>query len=450
MGKEPGAAALSQEEINDAARRAGAAGQASGAPQGRRPVRVRARRRGGGGARGRRRSVRGRARRDGRSGRSGVRGDPGHAPRRRLGGGVRDRPRGPREARVGARLGRARPLPRHARALHGHQEPAADRRAADGGGARSAGAGGGGRARDVSGTAHARRHAGGHRRAGRCRGRPTAGDHAGRPGGRAARDDRAGSSDGHSTARWWRSRAPARRRAGWPRGCASWAPRWSRRPRSGSSRARSRARCSTRCARIGEYALVCLTSPNGVRLLFDALRETGQDARALAGATVAAIGPGTAAELERHGRAGRRRARAVRGRGAGGGARDRWRWRAGACWWRVPRRRAASCPTRCASAAPSSTRWPSTRPSPSRSATPSARRSSAPPTSRSPPAPRCASCSTPACGRPTARAWSRSARSRARPPSEQGLTVDVEAERHDVDGLVDALTADAAARRVPA
>jgi uroporphyrinogen III methyltransferase / synthase len=53
--------------------------------------------------------------------------------------------------------------------------------------------------------------------------------------------------------------------------------------------------------RIGEYALVCLTSPNGVRLLFDALSETGQDARALAGATVAAIGPGTAAELHRHG-----------------------------------------------------------------------------------------------------------------------------------------------------
>ena len=52
---------------------------------------------------------------------------------------------------------------------------------------------------------------------------------------------------------------------------------------------------------IGEYALVCLTSPNGVRLLFDALSETGQDARAVAGATVAAIGPGTAAELRRHG-----------------------------------------------------------------------------------------------------------------------------------------------------
>ena len=53
--------------------------------------------------------------------------------------------------------------------------------------------------------------------------------------------------------------------------------------------------------RISHYALVCLTSPNGVRLLFNALAETGHDARALAGATVAAIGPGTAAALERRG-----------------------------------------------------------------------------------------------------------------------------------------------------
>ena len=53
-------------------------------------------------------------------------------------------------------------------------------------------------------------------------------------------------------------------------------------------------------ARISDYALVCLTSPNGVRLLFDALAATGRDARALGGA-VAAIGPGTAAELERRG-----------------------------------------------------------------------------------------------------------------------------------------------------
>jgi uroporphyrinogen III methyltransferase/synthase len=52
---------------------------------------------------------------------------------------------------------------------------------------------------------------------------------------------------------------------------------------------------------IHAYALVCLTSPNGVRLLFDALVAAGRDARALANATVAAIGPGTAAALAERG-----------------------------------------------------------------------------------------------------------------------------------------------------
>jgi uroporphyrinogen III methyltransferase/synthase len=36
--------------------------------------------------------------------------------------------------------------------------------------------------------------------------------------------------------------------------------------------------------RIGEYALICVTSPNGAHLLFDAMREAGLDARALGGA----------------------------------------------------------------------------------------------------------------------------------------------------------------------
>lgn len=54
-------------------------------------------------------------------------------------------------------------------------------------------------------------------------------------------------------------------------------------------------------AAIGEYSLVCLTSPNGVRLLFKALGEAGLDARAFAGAVIAAIGPGTARALRRHG-----------------------------------------------------------------------------------------------------------------------------------------------------
>ena len=49
---------------------------------------------------------------------------------------------------------------------------------------------------------------------------------------------------------------------------------------------------------IGSYALVCFTSPNGVGLLFNALEG---DAREFAGVTVAAIGPGTARELATRG-----------------------------------------------------------------------------------------------------------------------------------------------------
>jgi uroporphyrinogen III methyltransferase/synthase len=52
---------------------------------------------------------------------------------------------------------------------------------------------------------------------------------------------------------------------------------------------------------LDRYDLVCLTSPNGVRLLFERLKQDGRDARALASARVAAIGPGTATALERHG-----------------------------------------------------------------------------------------------------------------------------------------------------
>jgi len=49
------------------------------------------------------------------------------------------------------------------------------------------------------------------------------------------------------------------------------------------------------------YALVCVTSPNGAGLLLDALEHAGRDARALAGVTVAAIGPGTARALAARG-----------------------------------------------------------------------------------------------------------------------------------------------------
>jgi uroporphyrinogen III methyltransferase/synthase len=51
---------------------------------------------------------------------------------------------------------------------------------------------------------------------------------------------------------------------------------------------------------LSAYDLVVLTSPNGVGLLFDRLAGT-RDARALAGKTVAAIGPGTARALRERG-----------------------------------------------------------------------------------------------------------------------------------------------------
>jgi uroporphyrinogen III methyltransferase/synthase len=61
----------------------------------------------------------------------------------------------------------------------------------------------------------------------------------------------------------------------------------------------------------GEYSLICVTSTNGAHLLFEALGEAGLDARALGdgtnngqvgkGATIAAIGPGTAGALAEHG-----------------------------------------------------------------------------------------------------------------------------------------------------
>ncbi len=54
-------------------------------------------------------------------------------------------------------------------------------------------------------------------------------------------------------------------------------------------------------AELTGYDLVCFTSPNGVGLFFDALAERDKDARSLAGTRVAAIGPGTARELRARG-----------------------------------------------------------------------------------------------------------------------------------------------------
>ena len=49
------------------------------------------------------------------------------------------------------------------------------------------------------------------------------------------------------------------------------------------------------------YDWVVFTSPSGVRIFFDAMRESGVDVRRMGGAGIAALGQGTAAELRRHG-----------------------------------------------------------------------------------------------------------------------------------------------------
>ena len=156
-------------------------------------------------------------------------------------------------------------------------------------------AGRGGRAGHAAGPADARRDARRRRRARRGGGHPGARDHARRAGGRACARSSAGWSGARCTAAPSPSPARGRRPARWPPGCASWAPRWSRRRRS------ARAPLAAELPDLAGYDLVCVTSPNGAHALFERLDAAGLDARALAGRTVAAIGPGTARALREHG-----------------------------------------------------------------------------------------------------------------------------------------------------
>jgi uroporphyrinogen III methyltransferase/synthase len=55
------------------------------------------------------------------------------------------------------------------------------------------------------------------------------------------------------------------------------------------------------CNQLGSFDLICLTSTNGARFLMDAIGRDGRDARALAGVTVAAVGDATAASLRERG-----------------------------------------------------------------------------------------------------------------------------------------------------
>jgi uroporphyrinogen III methyltransferase/synthase len=53
--------------------------------------------------------------------------------------------------------------------------------------------------------------------------------------------------------------------------------------------------------RLTQYAHIVFTSPNAVQIVWDVLRQSGYDARALAQLTVSAVGPATAASLLAHG-----------------------------------------------------------------------------------------------------------------------------------------------------
>ena len=261
----------------------------------------------------------------------GVRGNPGHPPRRRVRGGVRHRARGPRQGRVFPRLGCPRRVPGHAGPVHGRQAAAGDHGAADRSRARRHRAGGRRRARNDERSADGERLA---RRA------------PGRGGGRRDCDRRRSSWSAQSR------RAATRSRGSRTARCTD-AGSSSRvlGPRRAGSRGRLIAlgaevvelpairiepRIDSDAVRravddIYSYALVCLTSPNGADLLFEAMAAAGRDARALANATVAAIGPGTASALHQPRRDRRRRPGGVGGRGAGRGAgRRRRRGTAGA------------------------------------------------------------------------------------------------------------------------
>ena len=108
-----------------------ARGQARGAAQGRRSVRLRARRRGARGARGGGPRGDRAARRDLGDRWAGGGGDPRHAPRRRRELRCGDGARGPDQARGAGALGRAGDGGRHARRANGRRPPRCDHASAD-------------------------------------------------------------------------------------------------------------------------------------------------------------------------------------------------------------------------------------------------------------------------------------------------------------------------------
>ena len=258
-------------------------------------------------------------------------------------------------------------LPRHARLLHGRQAAGRERGGADRGRSRPRRARGGDRARhDGRASAPSSRPWGRSptRSSARAIGAPAL----------IVVGPVVGAARGARLARAAAAARPPRRRHPRPRpgerprrdACASSAPRWSSCRRSGSSRGSRARRCGARSKQIGEYALICLTSPNGARSAVRGAGRRGPRCPGAGGNRQKQVGEagrrrrrrGTDGRRDRPGnRPGprrardqrRRRARALRRRGAGRGAgRGRGRGPARAC--RPRRRGARRAPRRAARA----------------------------------------------------------------------------------------------------
>ena len=196
-GKRPGEHAMTQEAPERAPRRARRPSRDRRSPEGRRPVRVWPRWRGGARTRGGRDRLRDRPRRELGARRPRVCRHPGDAARRRGTGHLRHRARGSDPARERHRLGLAGGDARDARLPDGRRRARGERPPADR--PRHARRHSGGRhlARHAAGPAHGHRAPCAHRRGGRVAPRP--GDHGGRRRRPHARPPRRGSSTGPFT-----------------------------------------------------------------------------------------------------------------------------------------------------------------------------------------------------------------------------------------------------------
>jgi uroporphyrinogen III methyltransferase/synthase len=224
---------------------------------------------------------------------------PGHAPRARHLGDLRDRARGPGEGRAPDRLGGARAGRRDDRALHGGQAAAAHRGVARRRRDADLHPRGGDRVGDAPAPAHGARHARDDRRAHARRAHRGAGDRDRRGGGRAARGDRVVRPAPLFGRRVVVTRATDQA-GSLVRQLAELGAEVLEMP---AMRVEPLDPAPLRRAveRLSEYQWLMFTSQNAVRLFWDALRAAGRDARALAGLRLCAVGPATADALAAHG-----------------------------------------------------------------------------------------------------------------------------------------------------